>query len=344
MEEIKNAQAPATSPAPSRQNAPGIVKRSTAYFADPASIDPPLEPEQGGFNMRFDLGDIEALAGQIKTELDRDPASGGLLRALEVKREGDRFRVVDGKRRHAAITLLLKRGVSFPAGVPVNLVDKSLTKADLIARAFVANDGKAYNPMEEAMAYKAMRDGEVDADGKVLVKGMTIQQIGAAVGRKHMHVSQMLALIDADESVREALSSGAIGKTQAKEIASAAKGNKEAQKKLVEQAKAVGKNTKDQKARKAVKKAIDDAKVKRANAKGKTLKPQALDDEQLGQLGEKLSAHLTVLMKEAGYKPDMTSAAMREIAAKDEKLAAFFTFGAMEALKAAAGLKINLEL
>lgn len=312
-------------------NAPGITKKTTAWFADPTMIDP---PEDGGVNTRFDLGDIDALTAQIKSELLRNPQGGGLIRALDVKREGERFRVIDGKRRYTAITRLLKAGLEFPAGVPVNIIDRSTSDQELIVRMFVANEGKPFTPLEEAAAYGKLRD-----------LGLGVKAIGEAVGRKHMHVSQILALLEADDSVKDAVRDGKIGKTQAKEIASAAKGNKELQKELVDKAKAAGgKNTKNAKGRKEVKKAIDAAKVKRAAAKGRTLKPRALDDDQLNAIGQKLGKHLVVLLKEAGLPEGIEEGALEVMVAKDEKLAAAFTFGAMQGLKAAAGLKIKLEL
>lgn len=325
-------KAKATTPAPATSSsASGITKKTSLYFADPKMIDP---PEEGGINTRFDLGDIDALAAQIKNELMRNPSSGGLLRPLDVKREGDRFRVIDGRRRFTAITRLMKAGHEFPDGVPVQIIDRNASDQQLIVRMFVANEGKPFTPLEEAAAYGKLRD-----------LGLTVKQIGEAVGRKHMHVSQILALLEADDSVKDAVKTGAIGKTQAKEIASAAKGNKELQKDLVDKAKAAGgKNTKNAAGRKAVKKAIDDAKVKRANAKGKELKPRMLDFDQVNATGQKLSKHLLVLLKEAGLPDDSTEAALEEMAAKDEKLAAIFTFGAMQGLKAACGLKVRLEL
>lgn len=332
-------EATSTSPASKSKQGPGITASTSAYFVDPSLIDPPPD-----FNPRIDLGDIEGLAASIAAQLQRDPDSGGLINDLHVRRtEGGRFQVTDGKRRREAIALLLKKGTIFPRGVPVKFVEKNASDRDLLIQMFVANDGKAFTPMEEAAAYKKLRDDEVDAEGKVIRKGMTIQEIGAAVGRKHMHVSQMLALIDADASVKEALSTGKIGKTAAKEIASAAKGDKEKQKVLVAQAEAIGKDAKNKKARRQFKEAVDETKVKKAAKKGRKLMPRRLSEDQLAALGEKLADHLKKLMKEAGVSAEMKSEEYRAIIAKDEKLAAAATFGALEALKACAGLEVGLE-
>lgn len=311
-----------------RKEAPGILKRSNSYFVDPAMVD-----DDGSANTRFDLGDIECLAGQIEMQLSIDPASGGLLNDIRVVRKSDgRFTVIDGRRRLSALHLLMKKGIVFPVGVPAK-IDKIMTDVEALRKMFLANEGKAFLPLEEAAAYEKFR-----------IAGLTVKQIGDIVGRKHMHVSQMLALIDADESLKQALISGKISKQMAKDIAATTKGDKEAQKELTAQASAVGKNTKDAKGRKAVKQAIQAKKVQKAAKKGRALKMCALDDDQLKEMGEKLSKHLVVLMKEAGIKEATTSAAFRAMVAKSEPMAVAFTFGAIEALKAAAGLKISLEL
>lgn len=307
-------------------NPAGILKRSSSYFVDPMMID-----DDGDHNTRFELGDIAELATQIKVVLEKDPASGGLLNDIRLRRKADgRYQVIDGRRRFAALKLLLKQGVVFPDGVPAKLVAKDQDAITSIQQMFLANGGKQMLPLEEAAAFKKLKDA-----------GQTLKEIAATVGRKTMHVSQMLALIDADESLKEAVASGKIGKQLAKNIASTTKGDKAKQKELAAEAVAIGKNTKDGKKRRALLKNIDDAKVQKAAAKGKTLKMRALTDDQLAELGEKLSKHLVVLMKEAGLKADTD---LRAWAASSEATAAAFTLGALEALKAAAGLKISLEL
>lgn len=312
------AATPAAAP---RKEAAGIVKRSSAFFADPRTIT-----RTPGFNARYDMGEIEELASSIK--------ANGLLQPLRVKRAapdsaehgaGKNFVLIDGDRRLHAIELLLKQGEQFADGVQIIIVDKSQSSLDDLIQMFVANTGKPFLPLEEAAAYKRMQDA-----------GMTVKQICAAVGRKHMHVTEILALVGADESVKEAVKSGAIGKTMAKQIASTAKGDKELQAKLVQQA--VG--AKDKGTRAAVKKSLDEQRRAKAAAKGRTLKIRALSDEELSAIGAKLAARMTVLMEEAKKPLDFD---IRDWVKKDEDLALAATFGALEALKAAAGMTVDLE-
>ena len=81
---------------------------------------------------------------------------------------------------------------------------------------------------------------------------------------------------------------------------------------------------------------VNDAKA------GKTLKIRALSDDQLSSMGAKLAKHLVAVMKEAGIAEDTDLLAWVE---SDESRAAAYTFGALQALKAAAGVKdIKLEV
>lgn len=311
--------------APARKEAPGIVKRSSAYNIDPTTVG-----RRPGFNPRFDFGEIEELAKSIK--------ANGLLQPLRVKRvagreDGKLFELIDGDRRLTAIELLLKKGHELQLeGVPAIIVDKAQDDMTSLFQMFEANTGKPFLPLEEAAAYKRMRDGNPEAG----LKGLTIKQICERVGRKQVHVVATLALLDADESVKDAVKSGAINSTLAKQIAVHARGDKVKQAELTAQAKAAGKD-KGKKA--AVKKSIDDSRRAKAAKTGKTLKMRALSDTELSGLGASVAAAMADLLKNAGKELDFD---IRAWVKADDKLALAATFGALEALKAAAGVKTEL--
>ena len=99
------ATAEAVTGSPARKEAPGIIKRTNAYFADPKTI-----ARVDGWNNRFDFGEIEELAKSIKIN--------GLLQPLRIKRvpahvkdDGKgaagaqvfAFELIDGDRRLTAI-------------------------------------------------------------------------------------------------------------------------------------------------------------------------------------------------------------------------------------------------
>lgn len=328
------------------KNAPGIVLRTSAYRADPTTI-----ARKPGWNPRFDFGEIEELAKSLKANGVLNPlrvkrlakpasireseVNGG---ALDIPAVGDEpafyFELIDGDRRLTAIEHLLKGGFKFDDGVPLIIVDKAQSDLDSLFQMFEANTGKNFLPLEEAAAYKRMRDGDPENG----VKGLTIKQICDRVSRKQVHVVATLALLEADDDVKDAIKDGSVNSTMAKKIAVAARGDKAKQKELVAAAKSAGK---DKGKLAAVKRKVDDTRIAKATAKGKTLKMRALADDELSALGAGLAASMTVKLKEAG-KP--LTFDVREWVSKDDKLALAFTFGALEALKAAAGVKTSLDI
>lgn len=306
--------------APRAHAAAGVLKRFSAYNVDPRTVT-----RREGWNPRFDFGEIAELAKSIKVN--------GILNPIRVKRiaprtEGDRtlnFELVDGERRFTAVELILEDTPDFfPDGIPAIVIDKSQDDLTSLIQMFEANSGKAFLPLEEAAAYKRMRDA-----------GLSIKAICEHVGRAVPHVTEMLALLEADDSVKEAVKDGSIGKQMGKIIASRAKGDKEAQKKLVAAAKAAA-GTKGGKA--AVRQAAEDA--KRAKA-GKTLKIKPLDEAALSKLGAQQAADVKLKLKHAGKADSFDIMAWVK---GDDKLALAFAFGTLEALKAAAGQKINLSI
>ncbi|MCX8502353.1 MAG: ParB N-terminal domain-containing protein, partial [Alphaproteobacteria bacterium] len=181
--------------------APGVLKRTSAYFIDPHAV-----VRKPGFNPRFDFGEIDALATSIR--------ANGVLNAIRVKRmdptpEGYLFELIDGDRRLTAIESILEKDAdAFKEGVPAIIVDRAQDDITSLIQMFEANSGKMFVPLEEAFAYKRMRDA-----------GMTLAQIESAVGRKVPHIADMLTLLNADDSVKEAVTDGTIGKQMAKTIA-----------------------------------------------------------------------------------------------------------------------------
>jgi len=315
----------------------GILKKTTGYNADPRRIC-----RKPGFNTRFEFGDIASLAESIKTELGRDPSNGGLLHDLRVKRldksdpraAAADFELVDGDRRLTAIELLLSQGVEFPEGVGIKLVDKNQDDVQSLVQMYTATTGKPFLPLEEAAAFKRMRDS-----------GMTILAISKAVGKADTHVIDTLALLEADEDVQEAVRSGKVGGTVAKQIATTARGNKALQKDMIEEAKkAKGKDPSAKAAKARLLKKLQDAKDAKAKAKGKTLKIRALTDEQLSALGVKVAGLLDMKAKEAKWAATGDIKDDIDRCRKDDGLAAAYTLGLMVGLRIAAGLEGELDI
>lgn len=332
---MKNAPIPAE---PARKLAAGIASVGKSYNADPSRI-----MRRPGFNTRFVFSEIDELALSIKTELLRDPSEGGLMMPLRVKRiKGNAdfdFELVDGDRRLTAIEQLLKAGVTFPEGVAIKMVDPKQDDTTSTLQMITTNTGKPLLPLEEAAAYKRLRE-----EGK-----MSITDICKAVGRTDVHVRETLQLLDADIEVQDAVKTGKVSGSMAKMIATVAKDNPELQKDLVKEAAEAkldkGVNGKAAKARLFSK--IDKQRSAKAAAAGKEQKIKVLRADQLDDLGRKIAKHLEVVLKEAGPQYAEYFAAheaYRSHIAASEELAAAYTFGALQGLLAAAGQKINLEL
>jgi ParB/RepB/Spo0J family partition protein len=314
------------------KEAAGITKRSSAFNADPTAII-----RREGWNPRFDFGEINELAKSIRVN--------GLLQPLRVKRlqsrpspdptryVGKEFELIDGDRRLSAIEQLLKEGHGFPEGVPVIIVDRKQDDLTSLIQMFESNTGKPFTPIEEANAYKRMKDA-----------GMSMVDICAKVGRAHMHVRQIMNLLEAAPEVQQAVASGEIGKSVAKEIATNAKGDPKKQKELVEKAKAVG-SKKDAAGRREIKRELEKSRIEKAQRKGKTIKALPLSAGELSKLGASVGAMLAKKLVEAKVPNDGTEEDIYKWAGADDKLAAAFTFGALQALKAAAGVQgINLDI
>lgn len=315
----KAARAAAATTAAPKAPTNGVLNaKRVAHFIDPKTIT-----RREGWNPRFEFGEITALAISIQ--------ANGVLNSIRVKRlpagSSHLFELIDGDRRLTAIEQILKKNPdAFPDGIPAVIVDKDQDDITSLIQMFEANSGKVFLPLEEAAAYDRMRQA-----------GMSIKQICAKVGRASVHVTEILNLLNADESVKEAVATGKIGKTMAKQIATAAKGDKAKQQELVAKAsaaKAGGKGTK-----RAVLKAVDDQKVAKAKAKGKTLKIRALSDVELSQIGAMMAASLADQLKNEGIALDSDLAVWVK---NNSKYSIAYAFGALEALKVAAGQPNNL--
>lgn len=297
--------------------ASAIIKARLSAFN---MVDPTYIDRVEGFNPRQDFGDIESLANSIKVE--------GVQQPLTVKRKADgRLELVDGDRRLTAIQLLLERGEQFPEGVPAKIVAADQDEITGLIQMFVANTGKPFNALEEAAAFKRMREA-----------GMSLEAIALSVGRNHVHVNNSLALLEAPEDLQKAVAEGRVGLTVAKNIATAARGNADKLAELTKQAVEAG-TSKEAQAK--VKEATEQARQERAEKEGRELKVKPLTAEKLDELGQKMAKQLSEALASAGIDSDR--ALMAEISG-DNKLAAVFSLGVVMALKKAAGLKVSLTV
>lgn len=142
-----------------------------------------------GPNARGDLGDLRDLAASLRAL--------GLQKPLIVVRDGDRYRLLDGHRRHAAAQL---------AGLPT--VD-AILRSDrgdqhrLVQQLALHTHARAFDPIAEARALHTL----------MFEHNMSRDQIAAAVGRPPMWVRNRIALVhltadEQDKVTRGDLSTG----------------------------------------------------------------------------------------------------------------------------------------
>lgn len=172
-------------------------------------IDPRAIVVKEDFNSRQDYGDLEELAKQIE--------ENGILNPITVipfnDEDGeDRYRLVDGERRYRATMLLIGRGVNIER-VPAMFQSKLSTEKELLVQQLVRNEGKRFNEMEMAIAFK-----------KCLDAGMTKDEIAEKVaGGKRSKVDYCLANLKHDPRIQDAIAKGKITGVLVRQIYSAHK-------------------------------------------------------------------------------------------------------------------------
>jgi ParB-like chromosome segregation protein Spo0J len=295
--------------------------RLTTRYVDPTLID-----VKEGWNARTDMGDLEQLAAQIMTQKHLDGV--GVLNDIRVQEKGDgsgRYWLVDGERRYQAVMGLIDGGEFFEFGIPAKIEPADADPKDLIAKMFLANEGKPLLPYEEGLYFKRLQTEF----------GMTAKEMEKFTGRSDSTIWYGLALVEADEDLVEAITSGKVGTTIAKQIAVNARGDKAKQKELTAKAKAA---KGDNKKTAALKKEIDDARRAKAAKERPNLKLKAkkADEAEIAQLGQDVAARLKDLMEKMEMALD---ADMHEWISNDRELQIAASFGALEALKKVMGVK-----
>mgnify|MGYP001564347911 CR=1 FL=1 len=293
-----------------------ITKVAKLYFAEPSAF-----VIKEGWNTRFDMGDIHGLELSIK--------ANGFRRSkpiVAVRNDARQLEVVDGARRMTAVWNLIKKGHEFPEGIPVSIEDKGSSVAERTLLMFTANDGKPFLPLEAAAALQRLRD-----------EGMTVKQIMAATGKSDVYITDTLALLTAAPEVKEAVTSGKVGKTLASKIAIKAKGDHARQKELVETAAKGGKAGK-----KLANESAD--KIKRRappkKAQETLVAPKPLTQSQLETRESMMTNLVSKGLKELG----VDEVNIRGVLAQTSEGATGFHFGVLIGIRAALGKDPKLSL
>lgn len=164
-------------------------------------------------NTRFDYGNLDELAESIRINGMKEPA--------KVQRKGDEFQLVNGHRRHRACMMLVEKG--FVPDFMATVIPESDTESDILADMVIANDGKPFLPLEEAIMLQRL----------IEEYQWTQKQVADKIGRSLSHVSNRIALLNADDSVKEAMQNGEIKTQEALAIVRKSNGDKDMQKEII---------------------------------------------------------------------------------------------------------------
>lgn len=173
-----------------------------------------------GRNPRMTLLNIEQLAESIEENGVRNP--------IKVQMGDEGYELVDGHRRLAACQYLYDTK-ELVIQIPAVKVDHK-SEADILVEMMISNDSEPFAPFEEATLYTRLRD-EFKLNN---------EQIAQRVGKSVSHVSDKLALLRADETLKKALEEKIVSAADANTIIRKSKGSTEKQKELVQRVQTEG--------------------------------------------------------------------------------------------------------
>lgn len=177
----------------------GVGTRKEFFLFDPRQIK-----IVDGWNPRtdFDTDDDKILKESI--------IENGVLQPLRVKRSGDEIHLIDGERRLRAVLQAIADGCNIEF-VPMILERKTISDVEAMLTAIIANDGKPFEPIEEAAAL-----------ARLVKWGVTVDELAKRLGRCKVFVYERLKLVDASPELRSALKNKDVSiKTAAKIVATA---------------------------------------------------------------------------------------------------------------------------
>lgn len=172
------------------------IKRQDRFFAispDKIEIDP-------GYNIR---------AGNILTDSEDDTAfiesirESGIKVPLMVRKIKDSFVLVQGHRRHAAVTRLISEGVEITS-IPCFLEPSGTSEVDRVIDLFLSNSGKPLSPLEQANGIKRLLD-----------YGWTNEAIAKRLGWSVSTVLNRIMLLEAPEAVKRMVAEGEVSASRA---------------------------------------------------------------------------------------------------------------------------------
>lgn len=158
---------------------------------DILSIDPRNIYEQEGFNVRQDMGDLEALALSIAKVGQQVP-----LKVVK-DRGTERYRVIDGHRRMRAIRLAIEKGFNIPY-VKSELFNGN-GEDELFTMIVTGTGQKALNAVEQGEGLKRLVD-----------LGYKPEELSDKIAKSIPHVYALLKIANMSKRVKDCIVSGEI--------------------------------------------------------------------------------------------------------------------------------------
>lgn len=179
-----------------------MTEFNEAKRKDYYSIDPRQIVVAEGFNARVDF-DIESLVESIRQNGVHNP-----IAVQKIEQDGETvYRLVDGERRYRAVMKIISEGGDI-ARVPAVILPRNMSKDMLLIEQIIRNEGKPFTDYEWAIACH-----------KFTELGYKPSEIASKLGKKPVHVSQWLSLMNYAPEVTEYVRKGMINLTQFIEIA-----------------------------------------------------------------------------------------------------------------------------
>jgi ParB-like chromosome segregation protein Spo0J len=149
---------------------------------------------EDGFNLRKEMGDIDALAESLK-----DPKNPQVVKILEhftVRLVNGTYYLENGHRRYAALKKLQKDGYTISA-IPCHLIEGETSELERTYNQLIRNGGKSLTPLETA-----------DGISKLLKAGESHETIRRRLGLSETAMQDLKKLYEAPAFVRNMVHDG----------------------------------------------------------------------------------------------------------------------------------------
>ena len=170
----------------------GLGRGLDAIFLDNTIIDNPEEKEGKVSNIKMSL--VDPKSDQPRKYFDKDALEelaesireNGLLQPILVREYGDagRYQIIAGERRFRACRLA---GLTEISAIILDRDDRAVAQIALIENI----QREDLNPIEEALAYKALKDEY----------GMTQEELSEQIGKSRSAIANAMRLLDLPEEI-----------------------------------------------------------------------------------------------------------------------------------------------